>query len=393
MELVIIILLLLSLCVVFYAYRQKELCNELIKAHTEPALYLNKNGKIISADERLKNIFPDLIIPSNKLHFSELFINSEFESLNILIAQGLKSNIKIKKQFSFNDKGNLKSIEVIFMPVKIFNRISSYVISFVNTFNAEQNFIYQKAINKLAHDIKSPLSTSLLAIKNLQFILSESESRVNSSHESIEFIHSALESIEHVKEKINTLTAFTRISKKYFKAVEIISLIDLVLSSFQGYFQKGVTLTKEYDSNLPLAWIDEKAIRIALKNLIADSLKAMDHSGILTLAIKNSEGAKNITSNDKQISIEIIDNRFSRVHSVENQNKLLPLKNTEIDEDIDVLIAKKIIASHDSILSTEGKPGVGVTRKFSLRAFIEKHSGGGLSLSHLASPSLIVIGC
>lgn len=375
MELVIIILLLLSICVVFYAYRQKQLCKELIKAHTEPVLYLNKNGKIISADERLKNIFPDLIIPSNKLHFSELFINSELESLNILIAQGLKSNFKIKKQCSFNDKGNLKSIEVIFMPVKIFNRISGYVISFVNAFDAEQNPIYQNAINKLAHDIKSPLSTSLLAIKNLQYILSESDSQVNSSHESIEFVRSALESIEHVKEKINTLTAFSRISKKYFKAVEIISLVDLVLSSFQGYFQKRVTLTKEYDSNLPLAWIDEKAIRIALKNLIADSLKAMDHSGILTLAIKNRDGAKNIISNDKQISIEIIDNRFLRVNSVENQNKPLPLKKTEIDEDIDVFIAKRIIASHDSILSTDDKPGAGVTREFSLRAFIEKHSG------------------
>ncbi|MCD4691462.1 MAG: hypothetical protein K8R79_00995, partial [Calditrichales bacterium] len=58
-----------------------------------------------------------------------------------------------------------------------------------------------------------------------------------------------------------------------------------------------------------------------------------------------------------------------------NQNKPLPLKNTEIDEDIDIYIAKKIIASHDSILSTEDKPGVGVIREFSLRAFIEKHSG------------------
>ncbi|MCD4691463.1 MAG: hypothetical protein K8R79_01000 [Calditrichales bacterium] len=259
--------------------------------------------------------------------------------------------------------------------MKIFNRISGYVISFVNAFDAEQNPIYQNAINKLAHDIKSPLSTSLLAIKNLQYTLSESDSQVNISHESIEFVRSALESIDHVKEKINTLTAFSRISNKYFKAVEIKSLVDLVLSSFQGYFQKGVTLTKEYDSNLPLAWIDEKSIHIALKNLIADSLKAMDHSGILTLTIKNRDGAKNITSNDKQISIEIIDNRFLPGNSVENQNKPLPLKNTEIDEDIDIYIAKKIIAGHDSILSTDGKPGVGVAREFSLRAFIEKHSG------------------
>jgi signal transduction histidine kinase len=212
------------------------------------------------------------------------------------------------------------------------------------------------------------LRTSLSALKwILKMFLDEDVGKLNDKQKELaEKAYSSNERILVIINDLLTLSHTENASIVYnFKKTDILHLIDQILFEFQEEInKKGIELIfSKPETSLPFVNCDEEMIRIAIQNLIENSIKYSNTGGKVFVSAQQKDNDIQISVHDGGIGIDKEDkgNIFKKFFRAPNA-----IKKDILGSGLGLFATKNIIDKHKGKIWFENTEGGGTTFFISL---------------------------
>lgn len=263
-------------------------------------------------------------------------------------------SLRVEEQIKIIVNGNLFRITLIDDKRRLHQPIIYVFIEPSQQKNCNNVAVWSKSIQKIAHDIKTPISSLLLNLKAVGLRVSKSD------FEEKEEIISDIEAMKHELDRINNLTRgflrFTNIEEPKLRITNLSEIIKSVAQSFSHYTNNGIEIDINVDKQIYLN-VDDFQLREVFQILIENSIEAMEGKGTISINAEEIDGFENSELSEILISVtdhgvgihpdiigKIFDTNFT---SKPNGNGLgLP-------------IAKRIIEMHKGRIEVYSKEGIG----------------------------------
>lgn len=201
----------------------------------------------------------------------------------------------------------------------------------------------------LAHEVKNPLTTILLSADQLHMELPEEV--LAESGDLIDVIRRNCDRINHL---VTQLLDSTRFSELDAKTHSINTLLDEALEHVQDRIEfKGITIIKQFQTDICDITVDGEKVKIALINLIVNAIEAMpEKTGklILRTSSKNNQCRIEIRDNGEGIPKENLERLFEPFFTSKATGSGLGLTNTQ-----------NIILSHGGAIRVKSEIGKGTS--------------------------------
>ncbi|GAB4133568.1 MAG: hypothetical protein Fur0015_06800 [Ignavibacteriales bacterium] len=274
---------------------------------------------------------------------------------------------------------------LMFMTVILANRIARNLLKREEQLRTalhklnDAEIVKQKYIMGVVHEIKSPIAAvkSLVEVILKKFVgpisneVEEKLKRVNVRvDESLELINNIL--------KISKLKL---LEEAHFENFDLTALIKELAEEKSDLLQnKNINLRVSYDTKKEIICYAEKdLIRLALSNIISNSIKYMENNGNILIELEEDESSITLKVIDDGIGISEKDTNkvFDQFYRGSNLNKL----NTE-GSGLGLSLVKEIISLHQGKISVESpskissinRPGTCFTIKLLKKPFEDKEN-------------------
>ncbi len=328
-------------------------------------ILLDKNSRVKYLNNSAKEIFCD----ENKLCFKNLeysLLGKISPDLINLISSGLEKRNEVKSEFSLSAKNKIYRFEATFIPLFVVGRYSlgSYckLTDLSATIEAERAKVYSHSVQKIAHEIKTPLSSILFTIKALELRLRQNNT--TPVEDIIEDISLVEKEVMRMKALTNNLLKFANLQTPKFDKVKFSSVVEGALAKFNSYQGKGIKfIVSGCDDNYILG--DMYQLIDALQVIIENGIDSMNGRGKILIRCTRE------SINDKSyIKLTISDEGTGIKDDIRNVLFDPYVTTKKEGTGMGLAIAKKIIEDHGSdITFVTGSTG---TTFIIYLAYIEK---------------------
>jgi two-component system nitrogen regulation sensor histidine kinase NtrY len=218
---------------------------------------------------------------------------------------------------------------------------------------AQKAAAWQEVAQRIAHEIKNPLTPIQLSAQRLLRQL-EKISATRNGGEKTEFERLAAECAGLIEREVQTLASLVEEFSQFarFPAARLVQAdTNTIVASAMRMFQDrldGITVETQFAEGLPLIKADEELLRRVLANLIDNAAEAMEGATIRKLRV-----ATRGQSDGDAVEIEIADSG----HGISPQDKerlFLPHFSTkERGTGLGLAIASRIVAEHNGTIRAE----------------------------------------
>jgi len=315
-------------------------------------LLLSFEGKVLHYNQnfvKLLNLGQDVHLG---VTYSHLFhrlpqVNSFIEKL-IKSDKDLSEEITIQKEDSIF-KGKLVGYHL----TGISGIPSGYSIELYDLSErilTEREEIITRLIRKMAHDIRTPLSTIKFSIETIKYVLPSQE------WEKIrEDIDTMSKEVNHVQAITDNYSKFARLSRQNLQVISLREVITTVLSKYE--LPGNIKITLNVDDEAEVITADGKQFELMIKELFENALDAIGNEGEIRFDIfpeneKKQNGTPKvclrISDNGKGIPREIIDRIFEPNFSTKGQGTGFGL-----------VLVQRIVQNHNGIIWVDSEVGKG----------------------------------
>ena len=212
---------------------------------------------------------------------------------------------------------------------------------------------------RLAHQIKTPLSSVLLAVQRLQMEYQRDGSAKAGVYD--RYIDYVADEVARIRKITDGFLKLAQSDKPRLAPVNLNLVISSVLEQYSPSLTPGQEIITDLEEDLPEVWLDEQQIRMALAILIENSLAAMEEKGQITFTTRllqslagkeNGESAESLivecADTGRGIPAEALPRLFDPFFTTKTGGTGLGLP-----------IAKKIIEEHQGSIGIQSQPGIG----------------------------------
>ena len=206
----------------------------------------------------------------------------------------------------------------------------------------------------VAHEIRNPL-TSIGGFART--ILRDIE-KAEKAETNRRFLNIIIEEVKRLESIVTEILGFVRPVPMKFEAANLHEVIDQTLSMMSGEIDESkVIITRDYQQDLPLVWMDVDQMRQVLLNLFRNALHAMHNEGMLSVITKSDGDWVRIHVSDtgEGIRAENLDKLFNAFFTTKSSGSGLGLT-----------ICMHIVKSHGGTIEVESREGEGSTFIISL---------------------------
>jgi len=289
----------------------------------------------------------------------------EKEDMGQLISEHISLSNYFNSTFS-SQKENLsdvylsnnKIIKVHILPIK--SPLGVLLAFYIQLDDLSEDLLKDRAktlahsILKVAHEIKTPLSSVLLSLDSLEDNLNNAGDKQSTADDFLV----ARNEINRIKKFINNFLKFANMTEPQIEESSLNEIINGALLKFSIYISKGMLI----DIN-----IDDKIIVLADTYQIGEVFQVLIENSIDALHGKGRIKINTINENDKCVKVTISDNgegiNEDQLHSI-----FQPYMTTKKDgTGMGLAIAKKILEDHGSKFEVKSEVGKGTEFSFSLK--------------------------
>ncbi len=214
---------------------------------------------------------------------------------------------------------------------------------------AEKSSAWKEVAQKLAHEIKNPLTPIQLSAERLKrryYINREGYEQILE-----ECTNVIIDEVERLRRLLDEFSQFARMPMVNPLQSNINDIIEESIKSY-GELPINVELKKDFTETLPQVLIDPDQMRRVFFNIIKNAIEAMQDGGNLSITTRQIEGYIEIEFSDTGTGIpeELMKNLFTPHFSTKRGGAGLGLA-----------IVKKIITDHGGDISVKSKEGEGTT--------------------------------
>jgi signal transduction histidine kinase len=208
----------------------------------------------------------------------------------------------------------------------------------------------------IAHEINNPVGIMVEEAGWIDDLLQEANLPDN---ESLQELKRALKQIrtqgERCKQITHKLLSFAQRTDPRLRDVRMNDLIETVLASFTTRIPPGVTITTQYDPNLPIVSASPSEMQQVLLNLISNAMDAIDRDdGVVTVrtGIEADQVVIEVADNGRGISKAQIGRIFDPFFTTKAVGK---------GTGLGLSICYGLVKKHGGSITVESEPGLGST--------------------------------
>jgi len=240
-------------------------------------LVLNNKGKIYYSNN---NIIKYLKLESSGIK-KESYLNVLRKHTSIIsaISTSLKTQKEIKRNLNistpeFQFEGTL-TITPFTSPIGYTYSCLVEVSDFTQHLLKDRGKVWTATLQRIAHEIKTPLSTLVLSLENIKTGLHDKSISINDE------INMMQRELERIKQLTNNFMIFTNLDKPNFAELSLPQIILESANNFRSYFAKGMKLN--YDNNDLNVYADKRQLLQLFSLIIENGIDACDGKGEISI--------------------------------------------------------------------------------------------------------------
>jgi histidine kinase len=181
--------------------------------------------------------------------------------------------------------------------------------------------------------------------------------------------------IEKISHTVKDLLTYSKVAAVDMQPVKPTEIVEEVLSLFKDKARQcGVEIVLEAPADLPMAYLDPKAIHTCLTNLVSNAIDACvedtsksDHRVIVRTRLEE----------DDSLVFEVIDNGVGMSEEVRAKafSSFFTTKGTK-GTGLGLMVTDKLVQEHGGKITVESAPGLGSTFRITIPRAPEEASGG-----------------
>jgi len=206
----------------------------------------------------------------------------------------------------------------------------------------ERMQVWSKTVQKMAHDIKTPLSAIQLSLQTLRMKLADlAPHSMKQVEKDFQLLQTELKRVRNITKDF---LKFTNLEQPNFQVVSLSQVIENALSHFESYLNGNLHIQKELDIQHDRLWADPQQLEMVFKIIIENAIDAMHGKGLILISTNLAQYLDK--SFRKFIEIDIADTGTGI--EKENEEKIFePYFTTKTDgTGMGLAIARKIIKDH-----------------------------------------------
>jgi two-component system, NtrC family, nitrogen regulation sensor histidine kinase NtrY len=218
---------------------------------------------------------------------------------------------------------------------------------------AQKAAAWQEVAQRIAHEIKNPLTPIQLSaqrlLRHLERIRAQKPDGAHSEFEKLTAECAGLieREVQTLGSLVDAFSQFARFPSARLAPEDLNAIVSSALDLFHGRLE-GVTLRAELAASLPPVKADRELLRRVLANLIDNAAEAMEGSAIRRLRV-----ATRVEGDGDAVEIEISDSGHG-ISPEDKQRLFLPHFSTkERGTGLGLAIASRIIAEHNGTIRAE----------------------------------------
>lgn len=291
-----------------------------------------------------------------------------------IIKESNESNKTVNQKVILGDEESRFESEVLVQPYSyLFKKGFNYlvVIKYAHiSSHSDKIHSWSRAVQKMAHDIKTPLSTVSLNLKVLQTRLEKmhlSEKENQGLSDDIQMMRTELDTIQSMTKNF---LKFSNLDKPHSQAFNISKIIEDARNKFQPYINAELDIQVSIENDIKPAWADPQQIEMVFTILLENSLAAMQGRGLININISMVQFLENIFS--ESLEIEVADTGPG-INEEDRARIFEPYFSTKSEgTGMGLAIAKKIIGDNGGFIEVYSKPNFGAVFRFSLPVIKEE---------------------
>ncbi len=224
------------------------------------------------------------------------FLYKSSQKFSQIITNFLSEDKVNSTQLVLNNGESIFKLILEFIPLSLSNGIKlGYYIRLTDLseqIQVERAKVYSHSIQKITHEIKTPLSSILMNINALQIQLNQNSDL--DKQETLEDLYFMEKEVERIRNLVNNLLKYADIRKPHFRAVNLESVIRKALKKFENFENKGFSFIVEVENDIEIL-VDEFQLIEAFHVFIENAIDAMNGIGEFKIvAQKQKEKGENI---------------------------------------------------------------------------------------------------
>ena len=340
----------------FYNYfsAYKTTLNSILCNPDRGMMLLKPNGKIKFMNHALTDQFKLGITEYKGRSAVQLF--ADYPSFLKIIQNLLHNPKKIKQNISIQENGiDLKGI-LYAKPIRVLlGSIYGFYIEvkdYSQTIEDARLKIWSKAVQKMAHDIKTPLSSISI---NLSMVKQKLADHLPQALKLVETdIELMLDEMNRLRQMTKNFLKFTNMEKPNLQTFSLSAFLQEVVEDFKSYYTETVEFRLEINYEKDLIRADRAQLKMVMHALIENAIDAIKANGIVGITVNHTQ--KIDQGFEDFVEIEVFDSGPAIPEEI--KEKLFePYFTTKPDgTGMGLAIAKKIIEDHNGeieLVSTE----------------------------------------
>lgn len=351
---------------------RNRIINYLLSDSNDAILIVDNRCSVVFFNQRFVQFLN--IEPKLKKGENAVSILNQYPQIAEIIKKSGDSGEGVNQKIFISEYDSVNEIEILVKPYKyIFKRGLNYLIvlkSANKQSHSDKIHTWSRAVQKMAHDIKTPLSTVALNLKVLQTRLEKIKLSETEQQELTDDIKMMRTEMDNIQTMTKNFLKFSNLDKPHFQAFNILPIIEEARSKFLVYINEDFNIEIFIDKDVKAVWADPQQIEMVFTILFENSLAAMRGKGLINVNISAVQYLDNIFS--ESIEVEVADTG----PGIKEEDKLKifePYYSTKSEgTGMGLAIAKKIIEDNGGLIEVHSKPNFGAVFRFSLPVMKEE---------------------
>ncbi len=341
-----------------------------IKSEADGVLIIDQKGRVCWSNGRLPGM-PDVSQPGRKKQAVEQVLNRYPQIVNF-IREAMKKDSKVQeKTYTVTRNGHADQLIIEVIPINFPGKlIPFYQVKFTPKsagMTAERLKDWSKTSQKIAHDIKSPLSGLALNLKTLQRRVEKlSKGQKDEMSDDIEMMQVELAKIRNLTRKF---MQFVDLEKPHFQAVAFEVILKNILKRFAPFSSDGLAVETNIEPDLPLLWADSYLIETVVAILVENAIDALEGKGVIEISASMAQYLDSVQL--KVVEIEVADTGAGIDETLKEKIFDLHYSTKLHGSGIGLANAKKIVESHGGQIEVYSRKGFATVFRFSIPVFDE----------------------
>jgi len=255
---------------------------------------------------------------------------------------------------------NGRFIRVIAVPITTGRSYSTLVLFQDLTELRNLQTMRRELIGNISHDLRTPIAGIKAMVETLQ------DTAIDDKQVALDFLTRINGEVDRLTQMVTELTELSHIETGKAELRRVPTNLNYLIEEVVGQMRpqaesKPVTITTDFNSNLPVIKVDKDRIRQTLTNLVHNAIKFNNPGGKVTITTTFDNESAIVSMSDTGIGIskEDLPHIFERFYKADKAR-------SQGGSGLGLAIAKHTIQAHGGNISVKSEEGKGTTITFNL---------------------------